>query len=462
MRQREQTRVVMLIVMCTLFIVPFMSNAINLAIPAIGTEFKGSQAWLNWVVSVYLLASAAFLMPFGRFGDLYGRKRVFLVGMALFAVATVGCALAPSLPLLVLFRAGQGMGSAMVFSTSMAILTAVVPEEVRGKALGLCAAATYTGLSAGPVLGGFITSAFNWRGIFLFVLVISLIVLGLTVTKLRGEWRSTQAKHLDIAGGIFCTSGIGLALYGLSDLAGGMLYVAALVVGLVLLVIFIARQLAVAEPLFDVRFFIGNRVFAFSSLAALINYSATFALGFMISLYLQRVLGISTNQAGLILLSQPIIMALLSPWAGSLSDRIQPSVLASLGMGASALGLLFFIFLGSNTAVWLIVVNLAFIGLGFALFSSPNTNAIMSSVAEEHYGVASSTLATMRMVGQSLSMAIVALITSLLMRGMTLESSGYATQFMLSLRTAFLLFGILCMVGVFASLARGKIGTLEP
>ncbi len=457
MEQREQTRVVMLVVMCTLFIVPFMSNAINLAIPAIGTEFKGSQAWLNWVVSVYLLASASLLMPFGRLGDLYGRKRVFLMGMSLFTMATVGCALAPSLPLLVLFRAGQGMGSAMVFSTSMAILTAVVPEKVRGKALGLCAAATYTGLSAGPVLGGFITSAFNWRGIFVFVLVISLIVLGLTVAKLQGEWRSNQAEKFDHAGAIFCAAGIGMALYGLSDLAGGTLYVATLVVGLILVIIFIMRQLSLSQPLFDVRFFIANRVFAFSGLAALINYSATFALGFMISLYLQRVLGISTNQAGLILLSQPIIMALLSPWAGSLSDRIQPRMLASIGMGISALGLLFFIFLGTTTAVWLIVVNLAFIGLGFALFSSPNTNAIMSSVAEEHYGVASSTLATMRMVGQSLSMAIVALITSLLMRGMTLESAGYATQFMLSLRTAFILFGTLCTLGILASLARGRL-----
>jgi EmrB/QacA subfamily drug resistance transporter len=437
------------------FITPFMANAINIAIPSIGREFGGSQSMLNWVVSGFLLASAAFLLPFGKLADQYGRKRIFLIGMVFLAASSLACALAPSLVLLVVFRILQGVASAMIFSTAMAILTSVVPPESRGKALGMNSAATYIGLSAGPVLGGLICSVFTWRVVFYFNLLLALIIIVLTLWKLKGEWTGT-ASRFDSWGIVLCIASQALLLFGLTDLTAGLLWQISFAVGVILLVIFFIVEKRRSNPLIPIGSILKNKPFAFSNLATLINYSATFALSFVLSLYLQTVVGIDTAASGLILLVQPILMAVLSPVTGTLSDRISPAILASLGMGISALGLFFFVFLTTQTPLVLIILNLAFIGIGFALFASPNTNAVMGSVDRSLYGVASSIMGNMRLLGQSISMAIVALITSVLMRGLSIGAAGYAGQLMVSLRAAFIIFAVLCVLGVFASLVRGK------
>lgn len=175
-QNRSIVRLTMVIVMITSFIAPFMSNAINLGIPQIGLEYGVDQFGLNWVVTSYLLVTAAFLLPFGRLADIVGRKKVFLIGMFLFAVTSLGCGLAFSFPVLITFRVLQGIASAMIFGTSMAILTSVVPTKERGKAMGLSAASTYIGLSLGPVLGGVICSTLSWRGIFYINFIISLVI----------------------------------------------------------------------------------------------------------------------------------------------------------------------------------------------------------------------------------------------------------------------------------------------
>ncbi|MDQ7097122.1 MFS transporter [Desulfosporosinus sp. PR] len=458
-QNRTIIRFTMVIVMVTSFITPFMGNAINLGIPQIGLEYNVDQSWLNWVVNSYLLATAAFLLPFGRWADIVGRKKVFIIGMFLFALTSLGCGLAFSFPFFIIFRVLQGIASAMIFGTSMAILTSVVPAKERGKAMGLSAAATYIGLSLGPVLGGIICSTVSWRGIFYFNLIVALVALGLTLAKLSGEWTGADNERFDTKGSVLWILGILLCLYGLSDLSEGLSYIVAFILGLLLLIAFVIYENKISYPLLPMRMFMSNRPFTFSNLAALINYSATFALVYLMSLYLQNVLQIDISLSGFILLSQPIIMAALSPLAGRLSDKISSQILASLGMGITTLGLFFFIFLNANTPIVLIVINLAFIGLGFALFSSPNTNAVMSSVERTLYGVASSTLGTMRLLGQTLSMTIVALITSLDMKDLTLTSPGYIASFLKSSQASFIVFTVLCLIGTFASLARG--GKLE-
>jgi EmrB/QacA subfamily drug resistance transporter len=450
-----QIKLTMAIVMISQFITPFMANAINIAIPAIGAEFLGDQNLLNWIVTGFFLSSAAFLLPFGRLADMVGRKKIFLVGMIALAASSLACAVAPSLAALVCFRALQGIASAMIFSNAMAILTSVVPPQTRGKALGMVSAATYVGLSCGPVLGGLICQVFTWRGIFYFNLLLTLLVIVLTVWKLKGEWKGSPT-NLDGLGIVFCITSQILLLFGLADLTAGLLYQISFAVGIILLVVFFLYENRHASPLIPIGSIVKNRPFAFSNLATLINYSATFALSFVLSLYLQTVLGLDTAASGLILLVQPVLMAVLSPIAGTLSDRIKPAVLASVGMGATALGVVFFIFLTPQTSLVLIILNLAFIGLGYALFASPNTNAVMSAVDRSLYGVASSVMGNMRLLGQSISMAIVSLITSILMRGLMISSPGYVGQFMVSLKVAFIIFAALCVLGVFASLVRGK------
>ena len=332
----KQVRITLAIVMVASFITPFMSNAINLAIPAIGEEFGGNQSWLNWVVSGFLIPYAAFLLPFGHLADRYGRRRIFLLGMIIVALSALGCALAPSLPVLVAFRVVSGISSAMVFSNTPAILTSVVSPRSRGKMLGLNSAATYVGLSAGPVLGGLITGSLSWRGIFWFNFLLALIVVVLTVWKLTGEWKGSSGKA-DALGSVLCVAAQGLMLFGLGSLTKGPGYLVSFIAGAVLLAVFVWYESRRSDALIPVRYIVRNRPFIFSNLANFINYSAVFALSYVLSLYLQTALGIDSATSGLILLIEPALMAVLSPVTGALSDKVRPAVLAAVGMGLTAL-----------------------------------------------------------------------------------------------------------------------------
>jgi len=231
--------------------------------------------------------------------------------------------------------------------------------------------------------------------------------------------------------------------------------------GAAFMIVFIRHQLKAPFPVFEVRLFSENKLFAFSSLAALIHYSATFAIAFFISLYLQFIKGLSPQAAGLILIAQPLVMAIFSPLAGKLSDRIEPRKIASLGMALTALGLLFFALLKNDTPKPCIVLNLTLIGLGFALFSSPNMNAIMSSVPKKFFGIASGTVATMRLLGQMTSMAV-AMVAFAIFIGRTEIASQNYHLFLKSLRFAFIAFGFQCGIGVFFSLFRGKLRNISP
>jgi Arabinose efflux permease len=392
MMKENSLRSVLIVVMITSFITPFTGNAINIAIPAIASEFHSTPVLLNMVVASYIIASAAFLLPFGRLGDIIGRRKVFVVGMVSFTVTSFFCAIAFSLESLILFRVLQGVASAMIFGTSMAILISFVPPQERGKVIGLTVSSTYLGLSLGPVLGGFITAYLSWRFIFYFNSLLGLFVAIFTLLKVPSDSNTTPKETFDLVGSVLCVAGIVSILYGVSSISSVFWTRYVLLAGLVLFIIFIRYEMSLTSPLIKIEMFTRNVPFAFSNLAALINYAATFASTYMMSLYLQTVMGYNPETAGLILLAQPIVMAVLSPYAGKLSDRKQPRMVASWGMGITAIGLFIFIFLSRSTPIGLVIANLMLIGLGFALFSSPNTKAVMSSVSKTFYGVASSTL----------------------------------------------------------------------
>ncbi|HOV78900.1 MAG TPA: MFS transporter [Bacillota bacterium] len=438
------------------FIAPFMGNAVNLAIPSIGEEFNSSAVLLSWVVSCYLLTSAALLLPFGRLGDIIGRKRLFTIGLVVFCAATLLCGSAWSTQSLIFFRVLQGIGSAMNFSTNIAILTAVYPARERGKVLGISTAATYTGLSLGPVVGGVLNQRLGWESIFYFVFLIGIAALYLTATKLKGEWIGAGGERFDKTGAFLFMVGMVAFIYGFSSIATFSPAKYILVFGLAVMAVFVKHELKTEQPILNMRFFSENVAFAFSNLAALINYCATFAVTFLLSLFLQVVKGYGSEMAGLILLSQPILMAVLSPFAGALSDRVEPRIVSSWGMSLTTLGLVFFAFIDSDTQVWLLVINLMLLGTGFALFSSPNTSAVMGSVAKQFYGVASSTLGTMRLAGQAVSMAAATLIIDLYI-GSAQLGPAVAGLLAKSVKVSFIVFAATCFFGIFASLARGNV-----
>jgi len=455
-------RITLFVVTLAAFLTPFDGSSVNIALPSIGKEFSMDAISLGWVATAYLLASAMFLVPLGRVADIYGRKRLFTLGILIFTAASFSMVLCTSGTMLIFLRIVQGVGSAMIFGTGVALLTSVFPAQERGRALGINVAAAYLGLSVGPFLGGLLTTHFGWRSIFLVNVPLGLTAIVLISFKLKEEWAEAEGEKFDLAGSVIYCFGLTAVIYGFSSFSrwGTMRSACLIVVGVLWIFAFIAWEMKVQNPVLNVNVFRGNRAFALSNLAALINYSATFAVGFFLSLYLQYIRKFNPQVAGAILVFQPVVMAVGSPFAGRLSDKIEPRIVASAGMTLTAAGLFLLTLLQGNTHLVFIIADLILLGLGFALFSSPNTNAVMSSIEKRFYGVAAGTLGTMRLTGQMLSMGMAMLIFAIHI-GHTQITAEYFPLLLRSTRSAFLLFGILFSGGALASLARGKVHSDE-
>lgn len=451
-------RSVLLVSAFAAFLTPFLGSAINLALPSIGKDFNASAIELGWIASSFILSSAIFLLPFGRLSDITGRKKIFTYGIALFTISTFLIIFSWNIESLIALRILQGISGAMIFGTSLAILTSVFGPGERGRAMGINITAVYTGLSGGPVIGGVLTQYFGWRSIFAFLVPIGIISLFLIFKKMKPEWAESKGEEFDWRGSIIYGISLASFMYGFSKLpaAAGWIF---LISGLLLGILFLLYEKGISNAVFDIRLILRNRVFAFSGIAALIHYSATSATGFFISLYLQYLKGFDARTAGFIMISQPVMMALLSPLAGRLSDKYNPGVIASMGMGLTAAGLIMLCFVNAETSVLMIITLLVIMGIGFALFSSPNSNAIMSSVEKKHLGVASGVVGTMRMIGQMLSMGIAMMILALYLGQQAILPATYP-GLLAGMRTGFIIFSMLCILGIFASLARNrKLGT---
>jgi EmrB/QacA subfamily drug resistance transporter len=447
--------IVLLIAVLAGFLTPFDGAAVNIALPSIAAEFHMDVISLSWIATAYLLAAALFLVPFGKIADIYGRKKIFLYGIGIFAAASFVMTMVPSTNLMIAIRVIQGLGSGMIFGTTVAILSSVFPPGERGKALGIYITSVYFGLSLGPFLGGVLTQYFGWRSIFFVNVPIGIVAIILVIWKLKGDWAECRGERFDLTGSVIYGIAIVAVMYGLSVATDGAGYTF-LLTGIAAGIVFVLYERRIRFPVLDVRLFTGNRIFAFSNLAALINYSATYAVTFLLSLYLQYTSGFTPESAGLILIAQPAFQAIVSPIAGKLSDHIEPAVVASAGMAFTAAGLILLIFLTETTPLWYLILCLVVLGAGFGLFSSPNTNAIMSAVEKRNYGVASGIVGTMRLLGQMLSMGIAMLVFAVMIGPVEITPANYP-QFMTSMHIGFIIFAISCIVGIVFSMVRGKM-----
>jgi EmrB/QacA subfamily drug resistance transporter len=434
-------------------LIPFMSSAANLALPLIAKEFSLSAVALSWLVSIFLLVSAIFPVPFSRMADMVGRKKVFFAGIIIFTIATFLCAVSISGAMLILSRLLQGVGAAMMFATNMAIVTSVFPPNERGKALGIITAVVYISISSGPFFGGMLTHYFGWRSIFYVTTIIGVLVMLGIIFMMKGEWIDSKKEKFDWPGVFLYGIGLSALIYGFSNLPKlhGFIFV---ILGLVSLTWFVFYEKDLASPLLNVRLFWENKVFGFASSAALINYSSTFAITFLLSLYLQYIRGFSAQHAGIILMVQPIAMAVLSPIIGRLSDKVDARNLATLGMAIIVVGLCLMFFLTSDTPIWALVSIMFLLGIGFGVFSSPNMNVIMGSVEKKYIGLASATTNTMRLTGQAFSMGITTMVISIFVGKAKITPDNYP-QFMNSIHVTFIILALLCALGVFTSW-RGK------
>lgn len=438
------------ITMVANFFNPFTGSAVNIALPRISAELHLDAVAMSWVTMAYLLASAVMLVPLGKVADRWGRKTVFLTGNIVFMVASFLCAAATSGGFLIAMRILQGLGTSMMVTTSMAILMSAFPPKERGKVIGMNVASVYLGLSAAPVLGGILTQSLGWRSLFIINGSVSVFVALAIFFAIRTEWKESEKGRFDWYGSLLYVLSLILLMYGFSKMPETFAIVMT-AAGLIGLYFFIRMEIKVTFPVLDVAMFRDNIVYALSNLSAFINYAATFAVSFVLSLYLQYAKHLTPREAGMLLMAQPVLMALVSIFSGRLSDRFNPKWLASTGMAISVVGLcmLAFLTIGSSNAY--ILSALGILGFGFGLFSSPNTNVVMSSVENKHYGVASATLATMRNLGMMFSMAIASLAVHVFIGNRPLGDPTIP-DFMHSSQVIFLLFSALCLLGVFTSL----------
>ena len=448
-------RIILIIICLATFQTPFMGSALNLALPAIAKSFSLDAVAQSWIVSIYLLSSAIFAIPFAKSGDILGRKKVFAGGVLTLLLASGACIVSPSFLWFVIFRFLQGLGSAMIFATGMPVLISVFSPKERGKILGINTSVVYFSAAAGPFLGGLLTEHFGWKSIFVLNILVGLLILFGVFKGMRSmEWVESRKDKFDWRGVLIYASGLSALIYGFSKLPHicGFVLTGA---GLLLLCLFGIYESKYKFPIFNVKLFIKNKIFRLSSFAALINYAATFGIGYMLSLYLQHIKGYSAQAAGTILIIQPVTQGIFSIVSGRLSDKINAAKLATSGMALIVAALLLMLLLDETTPLLFLTASLVILGIGFAFFSSPNVNVIMSSVEKQHFGMASATTGTMRLVGQSFSMGVVAMITSLVVGKIKITAEVHV-KLMESIHITFIVFAILCAIGVYFSLARNK------
>lgn len=437
------------------FLMPFMMSSVGIALPVIGREFDASALQLGLVETTYVLSASIFLLSMGRFGDIYGRRRVFQTGLLVFGGMGGLISQAWSIEVVIVLRFLQGMGGAMVMATTMAILVSTFPPEERGKALGIAVASVYAGISCGPFIGGILVEMLGWRSIFYLIFPLSITAWVVTRFKILTEWAEAKGEPFDWRGAFTYALAVMLLVISVTNLNRGWWAWVVLVLANICLGLFLYQQSQQRFPLLNIGLLLNNRIFALSNLAALFNYAATFGVTFFLSLYLQYVKEMSPAQAGTILIIQPIVQTFFSPFCGRLSDRIPASFVATTGMAFCAFGLAVAATLHAESTLSTVYLLLVLMGLGFALFSSPNVSLIMGSVAPRYLGVASGLNASMRTLGMMTSMMIITLIFAYLMNDQPVTLATQP-QFLASMRLALLIFSGLCVVGIGCSLGRVK------
>ena len=448
--------IVLLVVWLSAFGMPIMLSATNVAIPVVADQFGLSATQIAWIPMSYLMASVMFVLFFGKLADTLGRKNIFLTGLLVLSFSSIFVALANSGSVLLLGRFLQGVGAAMLYATQTAMVSSVYPAKERGKAIGITLSAVYLGLALGPTLGGVVMEYLNWRLNFVLHFPLTLIIIVL-IHQIPNDSSNKllQEFKFDKVGSALYAASIVLLCFGVSSLPDSISLVL-LSLFLITVALFVNHSLKHPFPIWDLRVFRNNTMLTKSCLASFMMYSATYSNVVILSLYLQDLKQLSASQAGLIISLQPATMAILSSISGRLSDIIEPRILATLGMIISGCSLYTLSFLASTELSVYFMIVLVLVGVGFSLFSSPNTNAIMGSVAKENYGLAAATAATTRNLGQLSSIFLISFSMSFIV-GDQLITREIFSSLLEAIELSFLIAGSLCLLGALLSATRGRM-----
>ncbi|MDI6694554.1 MAG: MFS transporter [Anaerolineales bacterium] len=426
-------------------------SVVNTIIPLITQSLNSSIAAVEWVVTIYLLILSGLLLSLGRLGDLQGHKRVYVAGFVVFMVSSMLCGLANRVKILVLFRAIQAVGAAMLSSNSPAILTKSFPANQRGQALGLQATMTYLGLTVGPSLGGWLADHFSWRAVFYINAPVSVLAIWLSLRYIAADHPAKREEGFDYFGAGIFMAGLVSLLFGLNQgHALGWLspwILLSLAAAVVLLITFVLIERKIAAPMLDLSLF-RRWTFSGSVLSAIFNYICVYTITFLMPFYLLQGRHFSPTQTGMLLTSMPIAMAIVAPISGAISDRIGTRWPTVIGMLILSIGLVLLSRLSAQSSLSQISIRLAIAGLGTGIFISPNTSALMGAAPRTRQGIAAGILATSRNVGMVLGVGLSgAILTTVLGQ----HSSSNASNLFLALQISFFTAAAIALAGLLLS-----------
>ncbi len=451
---KGECRIVLLACCIGGFITPLISTMMNLSLLNIGNEFGVGSHQQAYVNTAFLLSSVVFMVPMAKVGDIYGKKKVFLFGNIVLAAVCLVAPFSPSFPFLILCRIVMGLGSASLVTTAIALITDVFPTNERGGAIGLQTMCVYIGLAAGPPLGGLLNDAFGWHSLFFVIIPIAALAM-LLMSRFKHEIVADPGAAMDWKCSVLYGMAIALTMGGVINMPEAWAF-AMVAAGLVLLALFVRSQSGKEDPLLKVSLF-RHRVFAGSCITAFLNYASSYSISFFMALYLQSIGGLTATEAGLLMLIQPGIQAVGTPYFGRMSDRIaEKRLLPTLGMLISACGIAMILFYGKTADFTLIIATMVVVGLGFSMFAAPNTSIIMGSVDRTETGEASAMVAVMRQTGMMVSMGVAMLFISVIMGSMDNLSPETYDSFLEVMRWSFVLCVIMCLVGACMSVMRGS------
>ena len=440
---------VVFVAFLTSFFAVFLSNGVIVAVPTIASDFAMNNVVQNWVPTIIFLVVAVFTVPAGQLSGKFGVKRSLLAGVIVYLIGSIGCVLSFSTEVFMFFRVVSGAGMAFLTVSSMAMVVSAVKPQNRGKALGYTVTGVYIATSLSPVICGLLTFNFGWRAIFYVVIPFLILCLALIMIKIPMEWQTYAEDKIDKIGSIIWGIGILAFVYGFTNLVNST-GVFLTVFGLAVIVVFIFYELRQKSPVFNVRLF-KNTKFLSSNVAALCSYLAIMVVTTILNYHFQYVRGWNTQMTGMMLIIPPILQAILAPNAGKLSDKYNPQVIAAIGMAVAACGLAILAFLDGNMPLYLVVIAMALEGIGMGVFSSPNMNAIMSSVPPKDAPTASASQATMRTIGQTMSLGMLTLVFAWIMGDLPMLAK-YADLIVQGSQIICVICTVLCIIGIFSSL----------
>lgn len=439
------------------FTIPFESSMLNLVLPIIQKSFEINIQELGFISLSYLLTTSILLIPCSHISYIFGKKNIFIFGIFCIFLSDVLVLISYSFYFFLFCRIISGIGSACVMATSIAIFNSLFHDEKKGRALGINTASVYSGIALGFIVGALFTTTFYWKYMFLLTIP-AFFISGVSLFKLLPNDSTNNSTNIntydvdkiDIKGIILYSTSLLSILYSISSLNNKYsIYI--LIFGTLVFLLFLAHQKTQKFKLFNFKLFFQNKIFLKSNITVLLNYSATYAISFFLSIYLQSIGNLSPYITGLILLAQPVIQSLTSPIVGIYLSKKNSCIFTTLGLLVITLGLFFLSTIQLTTSVYLIVFYQFILGLGYSLFTTPNTYTIITSIDQKEVEFASGALATMRQIGMVLSMGLSISFISFTPYILKVFHLELYDNLLISMKSTFLFCSLLCGLGVLLS-----------